>query len=144
MKIGLASDHGGFEYKERIAAFLKKAGHDVKDFGTFSNESCDYPKFIHPCAKAVAAGEVERGIILGGSGNGEAIVANRVRGIRAAVCWDNRSARYCRQHNDANIVSLGQRMMSIEQALEIVEIFLATPFDGGRHEKRIRQIDELS
>ena len=142
MKIGIASDHAGFDYKERIKAFLVTNGHEVRDFGTNSSESCDYPKFIRPCAQAVAAGEVDRGIVLGGSGNGEAIVANRVSGVRCALCWDNRSARFGREHNDANVISLGQRMVSIEQALEIVEIYLATPFQGGRHVTRIKQIDQ--
>ena len=142
MKIGIGSDHAGFEYKEKIREYLAKGGHDVKDFGTYSNASCDYPTFIRPVALAVAAGQCERGIVLGGSGNGEAITTNRVKGIRCALCWDLRSARLARQHNDANVLSLGQRMMAIEEALEIVQIFLDTPFDGGRHAQRIKMIDE--
>jgi ribose 5-phosphate isomerase B len=142
MKIAIGSDHAGFLYKERIRQHLEQLGHTVKDFGAFSEETVDYPKFIRPTAEAVARGEYERGIVLGGSGNGEAIVANRVHGIRCALCWDLRSARFGRQHNDANVISLGQRMISIEAALEIVDLWLATPFEGGRHIDRIRQIDQ--
>lgn len=141
MKIAVASDHAGFAYKERIKAHLVNAGHEVKDFGTYSEQPCDYPTFVRPAAEAVAAGEFDRGIVLGGTGNGEAITANRVRGVRCGLCWDLRSARLARAHNDANVLSLGQRMVAIEAALEIVDVFLATPFDGGRHEARIRAID---
>lgn len=142
MRIALASDHAGFACKERITAFLQERGHEVRDFGTESEQSCDYPVFVRPAAEAVAAGECDRGIVVGGSGNGEAMTANRVRGIRCAIAWDLRSARYGRAHNDANMLSLGQRMLAIEAALEIVAVFLETPFDGGRHERRIRMIDE--
>jgi ribose 5-phosphate isomerase B len=142
MRIAIGSDHAGFQYKEAIRAHLAKAGHEVKDFGTFSPASCDYPTFIRPVALAVAAGEFERGIVLGGSGNGEAIVANRVKGVRCAVAWDLRSARLSREHNDANVLSLGQRMMAVEEALEIVDLWLATGFDGGRHAVRVGMIDQ--
>ena len=142
MKIAIGSDHAGFAYKETIRKYLGEKGHDVKDFGTYSDKSCDYPTFIRPVAEAVAGGEFERGIVLGGSGNGEAIVANRVKGVRCGLCWDLRSARLCRQHNDANVLSLGQRMMAVEEALEIVDLWLETPFEGGRHQKRIEMIDE--
>ncbi len=142
MKIAIASDHAGFSYKEQIKTVLIEQGHEVKDFGTHSAESCDYPDFIRPAAEAVAAGKCERGIVLGGSGNGEAMVANKVKGIRCALCWDLRSARYSRQHNDANILSLGERMMSIHEALEIVELWLHTEFDGGRHLQRIQNIEK--
>ena len=141
MKIAVASDHAGFEYKQRVAEHLRELGHEVRDFGTDSPERCDYPKFIRPAAQAIAEGKCERAIVLGGSGNGEAMVANRVRGVRCSLCWDLRSARLSRQHNDANCLSLGQRMISIEAALEIVDLWLATPFDGGRHARRIRLID---
>lgn len=141
MKIALASDHAGFEYKEAIREWLLAHGHDVKDFGTASNQSVDYPDFIRPAAEAVARGEFERGIILGGSGNGEAIVANKVRGIRCGLCWNEESARLNRQHNDGNVLSLGQRMMTKELALRIVEIWLSTPFEGGRHLARIQKIE---
>ena len=142
MKIAIGSDHAGFIYKRAIKKHLTEQGHTVKDFGTYLPDSCDYPDFIRPVAEAVAAGEFERGIVLGGSGNGEAIVSNKVRGIRCAVCWDLRSARLSRQHNDANIMSIGERMMSLEQALEIVDLWLTTPFDGGRHQCRIDKIEK--
>ena len=142
MKIGIGSDHAGYRYKEEIKRYLEEAGHEVRDFGTDSEESVDYPVYIRPVAEAVAAGELERGIVLGGSGNGEAMAANRVRGIRCALCWNVESARLGRQHNDANMISLGQRMMTLETALEIVRTWLETPFEGGRHVKRIRMIDE--
>jgi ribose 5-phosphate isomerase B len=142
MNIAIGSDHAGFAYKEVIRAHLEQAGHTVMDFGTHSAARCDYPEFVRPVAEAVASGASDRGIVLGGSGNGEAMVANRVRGVRCALCWDLRSARLGREHNDANVLSLGQRMLSIEEALEIVDLFLAVPFAGGRHTGRIRMIDE--
>ena len=143
MKIALASDHAGFEYKERIKQLLTELGHEIHDFGTHSNDRVDYPQFIRPAAEAVACGECERGIVLGGSGNGEAIVANKVRGIRCALCWNEESARLSRQHNDANVLSLGQRLIPLETALQIVRVWLTTPFEGERHEKRIRQIEQI-
>jgi len=141
MKIALASDHAGFEYKEAIREWLTERGHETKDFGTYSNEPVDYPDFIRPAAEAVASGECERGIVLGGSGNGEAIVANKVRGVRCGLCWNEESARLNRQHNDANLLSLGQRMIPRELALRIVEVWLSTAFEGGRHLARIRKIE---
>jgi ribose 5-phosphate isomerase B len=141
MKIAIASDHAGYRYKEKIKDFLQLKGHEVQDFGTDSEESVDYPLFIRPAAEAVAQGECNQGIILGGSGNGEAIVANKVKGIRCAVCWSKESARLAREHNNANIISLGQRMMNPETALEIVETWLSATFEGGRHERRIQQIE---
>ena len=140
MKISIASDHAGFKYKEQIKTVLIEQGHEVKDFGTHSAESCDYPDFIRPAAESVAAGKFERGIVLGGSGNGEAMVANKIAGIRCALCWDLRSARFSREHNDANMLSLGERMMSIHETLEIVELWLKTPFAGGRHKRRINKM----
>lgn len=141
MKIAIGSDHAGYRYKEEIKEFLQEKGHDVRDFGTDSEESVDYPAFIRPVAEAVARGDFDRGIVLGGSGNGEAIAANRVRGIRCGLCWNTESARLNRLHNDGNVLSIGQRMMPIETALEIVEIWLDTSFEGGRHVKRIRMLD---
>ena len=141
MRIAIASDHAGFEYKERIASLLRELGHQVRDFGTDSAEPVNYPHFIRPAAEAVAGGEADRGIVLGGSGNGEAIVANKVRGIRCAVCWNVESARLSRQHNDANVLSLGQRLIRLETALEIVRVWLDTPFEGGRHARRVQQIE---
>lgn len=141
MTIGIGSDHAGYRYKEEIRRFLARQGHEVRDFGTDSEEPVDYPLFIRPVAESVAAGELERGIVLGGSGNGEAMAANRVRGVRCALCWNVESARLSRQHNDANLISLGQRMMTLETALDIVRIWLETPFEGGRHVRRIRLLD---
>lgn len=141
MKIALASDHAGFEYKQAIRAWLTACGHEVKDFGTDSNAPVDYPDFIRPAAEAVARGDCERGIVLGGSGNGEAIVANKVRGIRCGLCWNEETARLNRQHNDANVLSLGQRTIALALALRLVEIWLTTPFEGGRHLTRIRKIE---
>lgn len=141
MNIAIGSDHAGYRYKQAIIAHLQQAGHEVTDFGTHSEESTDYPKFIRPVAEAVAAGKHERGIVLGGSGNGEAIAANRVKGIRCGLCWNLESARLTRQHNDANVLSLGERMMDLDTALQIVDLFLSTPFEGGRHLARIQQLD---
>jgi len=144
MKIAIGSDHAGYQYKQEIIKHLQALGHEVKDFGTNTPEvPDDYPLFIRPVAEAVARGESERGIVLGGSGNGEAITANRVKGIRCALCWNVKSARLARHHNDANLISLGERMMSLKTALEIVDVWLATPFDGGRHQRRIEMIDEF-
>ena len=141
MRIAIASDHAGYQYKEAIKAFLAEHGHEPVDFGTNSDEAADYPLFIRPAAEAVASGECERGIVLGGSGNGEAMVANRVPGVRCALCWNHESAEMGRRHNNANVVSIGQRMVTLETALEIVATWLDTPFDGGRHARRIAQID---
>lgn len=142
MKIAIGSDHAGFAYKEKIKTFLTSLGHEVTDFGTHSEESVDYPLFIRPVALAVARKEVDRGIVLGGSGNGEAMAANRVKGIRCALCWNLESARLARLHNDANMISLGQRMISEAEALEIVRVWLTTEFEGGRHVRRIQMLDE--
>lgn len=143
MKIGLGSDHAGYTYKEAIKEFLTQIGHEVEDFGTDSTEAVDYPLFCRPVAEAVARGANDRGIVLGGSGNGEAMTANRVRGVRCALCWNQESARLAREHNDANMISLGQRMLSLREALDIVRIWLETPFEGGRHVRRIELIDEV-
>jgi ribose 5-phosphate isomerase B len=145
MKIALGCDHAGFAYKERIKAMLLGMGHEVKDCGTFSADMVDYPVYVRPAAEAVARGECARGIVLGGSGNGEAIVANKVRGVRCALCWNEATAKACREHNDANVLSLGERMITAEMALTIVRIFLETPFEpgagGGRHARRIAMIE---
>jgi ribose 5-phosphate isomerase B len=141
MKIAIASDHAGYCYKSMLIEYLNFAGHEMIDFGTDSVESSDYPDFIRPAAEAVARGEAERGIVLGGSGNGEAIVANRVQGIRCALCWSEESAQLARAHNDANMISLGERMVTEDLAKAIVDIWLSTPFDGGRHARRIAKID---
>jgi ribose 5-phosphate isomerase B len=141
MRIAIASDHAGFRYKSMIAGLLRDRGHAVVDFGTDSDRPVDYPEIIRRAARAVAAGECERAIVLGGSGNGEAIVANRTRGVRCSLCWSAESARLARAHNDANVLSLGERLLTESEARRIVEIWLATPFDGGRHARRVAQID---
>jgi ribose 5-phosphate isomerase B len=141
MRIAIGSDHAGFAYKQQIVAMLRAEGHEVADYGTDSAAPVDYPRFVRPVAEAVARGEYERGIVLGGSGNGEAMVANRVRGARCSLCWNLESARLARQHNDANVLSLGERMMTEDDALAIVRLWLETPFEGGRHLARIQAID---
>lgn len=141
MKIALGSDHAGFAYKERIKAYLTEHGHEAIDFGAHGTDSVDYPDFVRPAAEAVASGEAERAIVLGGSGNGEAMTANRVAGVRCALCWSEDTARWGRGHNDANALAIGERTVSEEKALEIVRIWLETPFEGGRHLARIQKID---
>jgi ribose 5-phosphate isomerase B len=141
VKIAIGSDHAGYAYKELLKSFLISLGHQVRDFGTDSPEPVDYPQYIRPVAEAVANGEFERGIVLGGSGNGEAIVANKVRGIRCALCWSEQTARWSREHNDANVLSIGERTISPELAVEIVRVWLNTPFAGGRHARRVGQIE---
>jgi ribose 5-phosphate isomerase B len=141
MKIAIASDHAGFAYKEQIKMLLTNLGHEVRDFGTSSADPVDYPAFIRPAAEAVARGECERGIVLGGSGNGEAIVANKVRGVRCALCWNRDTARWSREHNDANVLALGERTIPVELAHEIVRVWLQTEFAGGRHAARVQAIE---
>lgn len=141
MKISIGSDHAGYNYKQAIIAMLKEMGHEVLDFGTDSTESTDYPLFCRPAAEAVADGRAERGIVLGGSGNGEAICANKVKGIRCALCWTVETARLSREHNDANMISIGERMIPQDLALEIVRTWLETPFEGGRHARRVAMLD---
>ena len=141
MKIAIGSDHAGFAFKRMLIGLMTELGHTVEDFGTDSEAAVDYPDCVRPVAEAVARGAFDRGIVLGGSGNGEAIVANKVRGIRCALCWDATTARLARQHNDANVLSLGQRVISAETAKEVVGIFLDTAFDGGRHAARIAKLE---
>jgi ribose 5-phosphate isomerase B len=143
MKISLGTDHAGFRYKEKVKELLNSLGHEVKDFGTFSEEPVDYPLFVVPAAEAVVRGECERGIVFGGSGNGEAMSANKVHGARCALCWNEETARLSRQHNDANVLSIGQRMIPEDLALKIVRVWLETPFEGGRHAKRVAQLNAL-
>jgi ribose 5-phosphate isomerase B len=143
MKIAVASDHAGFRYKGLIAQHLEQLGHSVVDFGTSSSDPVDYPDFVHPAAAAVASGQCERGIVLGGSGNGEAMSANRHRGVRCALCYNEETARLARMHNNANVISLGERMISEELALRIVDTWLNTEFEAGRHVRRIEKLDEV-
>ncbi|MDA1078991.1 MAG: ribose-5-phosphate isomerase [Verrucomicrobia bacterium] len=142
MKIALGTDHAGFEYKEAIRKHLQTLGHEVQDFGTFSNESVDYPLFIRPAAESVADGLCDLGIVLGGSGNGEAMAANKVKGVRCALCWSVETAKLAKEHNDANVLSIGQRQISEELALKIVDTWLNTKFEGGRHTRRIEMLDK--
>lgn len=140
MHIAIGSDHAGFALKQHLIAYLGGKGHGVVDVGCDSEESVDYPAFCAAVGRAVVRGDVERGIVIGGSGQGEQLAANKVRGVRAALCNDLFLARVGRQHNDANVLSLGGRVVAPQLANEIVEIFLTQPFEGGRHVKRIEQL----
>ena len=140
MRIALGSDHAGFPLKQDLAGFLQEQGHDVLDMGTDSTAPVDYPAFCASAARAVASGDADRAIVLGGSGQGEQITANKVRGIRAALCHDLYLARLSRAHNDANVLAMGARVIAPAYAHEIVSVWLATPFDAGRHVPRIEQI----
>lgn len=142
--IALGSDHAGYEYKERIKKLLDDLGLPYRDFGTNSTESTDYPDYAHSVAEAVSKGEPERGILVCGTGIGMSIVANKHRGVRAAVCESVAAARLARQHNNANILALGSRITPWETAEEIIKTFLSTGFDGGRHERRIEKIHTLT
>lgn len=143
MRVSIGSDHAGFLLKQHLVDTLAKLGHDVVDLGTDSEASVDYPPICAAVARMVAKGEVDRGIVLGGSGQGEQIAANKVHGVRAALCNDLYLARMSRQHNDANVLSLGGRIVAPPLADEIVQLWLDTPFDGGRHERRIGQIADI-
>lgn len=138
--IAICSDHAGFELKSIIEGYLEADNKEIKDFGTYSAESCDYPDFAHPCAKAVESGECYPGIAMCGSGNGIAMTLNKHQGIRAALCWTPELARLARQHNDANVLVLPARFINPVDALAIVDTFLETPFEGGRHQRRIDKI----
>ena len=140
MRIVLASDHAGFPLKEALKPFLASGGHDVTDVGTHSEEPVDYPGFCAAAARVVATGDADRAIVLGGSGQGEQIAANKVDGIRAALCHDVTLARLSREHNDANVLSMGARIIAPPFAEEIIAVWLSTPFAGGRHVPRIEQI----
>ena len=144
MKIALACDHAAYDYKTQIAQFLKELGHDVVDFGTDSTESCDYPVFAHAAATAVSNGECDYGIIMCGTGIGMSITANKVKGIRSANCITEQMAELARQHNNANVLNFGARLISIETAKKITEKFLTTNFAGDRHERRVKLIHELT
>ena len=140
MRIAIGSDHAGFPLKEQLKQYLKDEGHEVADLGTDSEEPVDYPVHCVKVARAVADGSADRGIVLGGSGQGEQITANKVHGIRGALCNDLYTARLSRQHNDANVLAVGARIIAPTLAREILEVWLATPFEGGRHERRLEQI----
>jgi ribose 5-phosphate isomerase B len=143
VKIAIAADHAGYYLKEGIKAHLIALDYEVKDLGAYSDEPVDYPLFIRPAAEAVSRGECDLGIVCGGSGNGEAIVANKVAGIRCAVVWNETSARYARAHNDANMIAFGQRLVTLDIALRAVDAWLGTRFEGGRHARRVQQISAV-
>ena len=140
MKISIGSDHAGFEYKQALVEMLRAQDHEVIDVGTHSADSTDYPLWCIPAAEKVASGEAENGIVIGGSGNGEAIAANKVKGIRCAIAWSDETARLGSQHNNANVLSIGARMVTLETAKRLVDIWLSTPFEGGRHLQRIEEL----
>jgi len=140
IKIGLASDHAGFELKGFAKDYLEQKSYVCKDFGAYSADSCDYPDYAHPLAEAVESGGVDRGIALCGSGNGIGMTLNKHQGIRAAICWNAKIAQVTRAHNDANVLVLPARYINKEEAVEMIDIFLNTPFDGGRHQVRIEKI----
>ena len=143
MKIALGSDHAGFEYKTAIGKFLTTAGHEIHDFGTYSTEPVDYPDFIRPAAESVARGEYERAVVLGGSGNGEAMTANRIRGVRCALCHNDATTLNARLHNNANMLALGSTVVNRGLAQRLARLFLTTKFEGGRHERRVLKIMAL-
>lgn len=140
MKIAIACDHAGFEYKERLVKYLREKGHEVKDFGAHSTDSMDYPDTAHPLAYALEAGEYEKGITLCGSGNGIAMAANKHQGIRSALCWNTEIASLARAHNDANVCSIPARFIAYEEAECIIDTFLHATFEGGRHQRRVEKI----
>lgn len=141
MNIAIATDHAGFGHKEAVKSMLRGMGHEVIDFGTGSTEAVDYPDFIRPAAEAVRDGKAEVGVVFGGSGNGEAMSANKIHGIRCALCWNLETARLAKQHNNANMLSIGARQVDEESALAIVTAWLGSEFEGGRHLARIQKIE---
>lgn len=144
MNIAIGSDHAGFTRKQEILTYLQAQGHKVKDLGTYSKDSMDYPDIAVDVAKLVASREVERGILICGSGIGVSIVANKTEGVRAANCLNEEMASLSRQHNDANVLTLGERLVDTKTALSMVDVFLTTPFEGGRHEQRVNKIHDLT
>ncbi|MDE7182611.1 MAG: ribose 5-phosphate isomerase B [Clostridia bacterium] len=143
MKIALACDHGGLNLKKEIIKYLKENGYEYADFGTDSTDSCDYPDFALPAAEAVAKGECDKGIVVCSTGIGVSIVANKVHGVRCAHCHDSYCAEFTRRHNDANVLALGEKVIGVGYALKIVETFLTTAFEGGRHQRRVDKISEI-
>ena len=141
MRIVLASDHAGFEYKQEIKSFLQSKGYEVLDVGTHSTESCDYPIFAHEAAKKLVAKEADFGVLVCSSGEGIAIAANKTKGVRAGIAYNDDVARLMRQHNNANMIAFGASFMKLPDVLKRIEIFLETPFEGGRHERRVNEIE---
>ena len=142
-RVAVAADHAGFRLKQVVAEHLRNTGHEVLDLGTHSEEPVDYPPLCATAGRAVVTGRVDLAVVLGGSGQGETMAANKVRGVRAALCLNEYTARLARQHNDANVLGLGGRILGDGLAQSIVDIFLSTPFEGGRHERRVRQLTEI-
>lgn len=142
MKIALASDHAGYRYKLLLSDWLSSHGYEVIDFGTDSEAPVDYPDYVRPAAEAVARGDCDAGVVLGGSGNGEAMAANRVKGARCAVCWNEETGRLAKTHNNANLISIGQRIVSEESLYKIVAAWLGAQFEAGRHVVRIEKLDQ--
>ena len=140
-RVALGADHAGFDLKEKIKSQLENSGHFIDDFGTYSDESVDYPDFVHPVSEAIENKEYDYGILVCGSANGVAMTANKHKGIRAAICWNEMLAKLARSHNDANILCLAGRFIDYELAKEIVDVFLSTKFDGGRHQRRIDKMN---
>jgi ribose 5-phosphate isomerase B len=143
VRIAMGCDHAGYPLKEALKIFLSEEGHEVEDFGSDSEEMVDYPDFCAAAARAVVDGRADRGIVLGGSGQGEQLAANKVQGARAALCNDQYLAELSRRHNDANVLALGGRIVAVALAKEIVRLWLATPFEGGRHARRLEQVAEI-
>lgn len=143
MRVAIGADHAGYDLKLHLVTELERLGHEVLDLGTHSTEAVDYPPICAAVGRAVVRGEADRGIVLGGSGQGEQIAANKVHGVRAALCNDLFTARLSRQHNDANVLSMGGRIVAAGLASAILELWLATPFEGGRHEKRVAQLADI-
>jgi ribose 5-phosphate isomerase B len=141
LTFALGTDHAGYLYKEAIKEHLHNLGHQTKDFGTFDEGSVDYPEFITPAAEAVANSLVDYGIVLGGSGNGEAMAANKVKGVRCALCWSVETAKLAKEHNNANVIAIGERQISKNLAIKIIDTWLDSKFEGGRHERRIQMLD---
>ena len=141
LRIALGTDHAGFTHKEAVKQMLHSLGHETKDFGAFSEDSVDYPEFVRPAAEAVAKKLCDLGVVFGGSGNGEAMAANKIKGVRCALCWNLETAKLAKEHNDANVLSIGQRQVSLPLTLDIVKTWIDAKFEGGRHLRRIEMID---
>jgi ribose 5-phosphate isomerase B len=141
LTFALGTDHAGYRFKEAIKEHLHNLGHQTKDFGTFNEESVDYPEFITPAAEAVGNSLVDYGIVLGGSGNGEAMAANKVKGVRCALCWSVETAKLAKEHNNANVIAIGERQISKDLAIKIIDTWLSASFEGGRHQRRIQMLD---
>ena len=140
MKIAIAADHGGYKLKEEIKPYIESLGHTVTDFGTYSEDSVDYPDYAAPCARAVVSGEMDRGIVICGTGIGISIAANKIKGVRCALCTDPVMARLTREHNDANILCIGERVVGQGLAMELIDVFLCAKFLGGKHQRRVDKL----